>query len=123
MGNGWLTVINLGRYALSLFDKSTGKGVRVFIEPARLDNWPEIRTWFFKLKPKKDQDELLLLDRIGEAAGSICGVRHVEVAGRFRQRRHRGAFAVCPGCGESYPADDGATCLGCRAMGPYVDSC
>jgi len=28
-GNNWMKVINLGRYALSLFDKYSGKGFRV----------------------------------------------------------------------------------------------
>ena len=73
IGNGWLTVINLGRYALSMYEKSTGIGVRVFIDPARLDKWPEIKAWFFKTKSKKEQDFDLLLKEVGEAAGDICG--------------------------------------------------
>lgn len=32
-GNGWLKVINLGRFALSLYEKHEGKGVRVFMDP------------------------------------------------------------------------------------------
>src|SRR5512139_1693635 len=29
VGNGWLRVIDIGRFALSLYDKSGGEGVRV----------------------------------------------------------------------------------------------
>ncbi|MBW2561397.1 MAG: formylmethanofuran dehydrogenase subunit E family protein, partial [Deltaproteobacteria bacterium] len=29
IGNGWLRVINIGRYAITLFEKYTGAGVRV----------------------------------------------------------------------------------------------
>ncbi|MGA3173114.1 MAG: formylmethanofuran dehydrogenase subunit E family protein [Syntrophorhabdales bacterium] len=120
VGNGWLTVINLGRFALSLYNKSTGKGVRVYIDPSRLDGWPEIKSWFFKSRAKKEQDKKALLDQIGEAAGAFLGLQRVEVAGRFMERHHRGTFAVCPGCAESYPAADGALCLGCQGMDPYV---
>ena len=120
IGNGWLAIINLGRYALSMYEKSTGIGVRVFIDPARLDKWPEIKGWFFKTKSKKEQDFGLLLKEIGEAAGDICGVRAIEVPVTLLEKNHRGTFAVCPVCGESYPAADGDSCLGCQGMDPYV---
>jgi formylmethanofuran dehydrogenase subunit E len=59
VGNGWLTVINLGRYAITLYDKSNGQGVRVFLDPAKIEAWSEIKGWFFKLKTKKEQDDQL----------------------------------------------------------------
>ncbi len=40
IGNGWLTVVNVGRYALTLYDKETGDGVRVFLDPAKLAQFP-----------------------------------------------------------------------------------
>ena len=52
VGNGWLKIINLGGFALSLYDKDQGDGFRVFLDPKKLDNWSEIKTWFFELKPK-----------------------------------------------------------------------
>ena len=71
-GNNWMKVHNLGRYAVSLFDKHTGEGVRVSVDPAKLDAFPEIRGWFLKEKPKKDQDEVRLLSEIEEAGDGIC---------------------------------------------------
>ena len=35
VGNGWLTVINMGRYAMTLYNKYTGEGVRVFVDPLK----------------------------------------------------------------------------------------
>ncbi len=66
-GNGWVTVVNVGRFAVTLYDKQTGEGVRVFIDPVRLEAWPEIKGWFFKLKTKKEQDLRVLLDEIRRA--------------------------------------------------------
>lgn len=57
-----MKVINLGRYAVSLFDKHTGDGFRVSVDPVRLNAFPEIRGWFLKEKPKHEQDERKLLD-------------------------------------------------------------
>ena len=56
LGNGWMRVLNLGRYALSLYDKYTGEGVRVWVDLDRLAPYEEIRGWFLKLKKKADQD-------------------------------------------------------------------
>ena len=52
-GNRWMKVLDLGRYAVTLYDKFTGEGWRVHMDGARLEAWPEIRSWFLKLKPKK----------------------------------------------------------------------
>jgi formylmethanofuran dehydrogenase subunit E len=112
-GNGWLTVVNVGRYALTLYNKETGEGVRVFVDTEKLDPWPELRTWFFKLKPKKEQDRDMLAAQIKEAGSGICGVHKVKVADRFIKRRPRGSLAVCPKCREGYPLDDGPLCLAC----------
>jgi formylmethanofuran dehydrogenase subunit E len=113
VGNGWLTVVNVGRFALTLYDKDSGEGVRVFVDTDKLEPWTELKTWFFKLKPKKEQDTTLLLSQIKEAGSGICGMEKVMVAGRFIKRRPRGGLAVCPNCREGYPLDDGPLCLAC----------
>jgi formylmethanofuran dehydrogenase subunit E len=114
-GNGWLTVVNVGRFALTLYDKETGEGIRVFVDPARVEAWPELKAWFLKLKTKKEQDVSRLLDEAKRAGGDICGVQRVRVADSIRLRkRHRGEFVICPVCKEAYPLADGTTCLACR---------
>ena len=43
VGNGWLRIINLGRYAISLYDKYKGKGVRIYLDPKKLQGLDEIQ--------------------------------------------------------------------------------
>ncbi|HVN24341.1 MAG TPA: formylmethanofuran dehydrogenase subunit E family protein [Syntrophorhabdales bacterium] len=120
VGNSWLTVLNLGRYAVTFYDKRSGEGIRVFVDPVKLESWPEIKNWFFKLKPKKEQDDQLLLRQIKEAGASFCSVQQVRVAGHMLEKRHRAGFAVCPRCKESYPVSDGEFCLACQDTSPYL---
>ncbi len=122
IGNGRLTVVNLGRYALTLYDISDGVGTRVSLDLARVEASPEIKTWLFKLKPKKEQDYQLLMKEIRDAGPGICRIERVRVSGRFLKKTHRGDMTVCPGCKEAYPAADGAACLGCQGQSPYVAS-
>ncbi|MEW5774273.1 MAG: FmdE family protein [Thermodesulfobacteriota bacterium] len=120
-GNNWMKVVNLGRYALALYDKRTGRGVRVWVDAAKLGPYPELRGWLLKEKPKKDQDSERLLEEIRQAGPSICSSRPVQVSERMRRKAHMGAVALCPACGEPFPAKDGAICRGCQGEAPYDD--
>lgn len=114
IGNGWLRVVNLGRFALTLYDKQTREGVRVSVDPVLLERWPEIRDWFFKVKSKEQQDVGALMAQIEEAEASYCNARSVKVAEEVRGRKDRAGFAVCPGCGEAFPLEGSPFCLGCQ---------
>jgi formylmethanofuran dehydrogenase subunit E len=107
---------------MTLYDKSNSEGIRVFLDPAKIEAWPEIKNWLFKLKPKKEQDLELLMEQIKEAGTSICGIQHVKVALRFLEKKHRSNIAICPLCKEAYPHTDGAICLGCQGESPYIVS-
>ncbi len=121
IGNGWLKIVNFGRYALSLYEKYNGTGVRVFLDQKKLEDWPEIKTWFFKLKPKKEQDSQLLQDRIKEAGFSIYSFHSVQLQPQFIKKKSRGAITVCPLCQEAYPSADGGICRACQGESPYID--
>ncbi len=120
IGNGWLKVINLGKYAVTLYNKKTGDGIRVFINPAKLEKWPEIKNWFLNLVPKKQQDTLKLTEQIKEAGAGICDYKKVKVDLNTASKKHRGGWAICPRCKESYPVSDGEICLGCQGKAPYL---
>ncbi len=39
IGNGWLTILNFGKFAVSLYDKKSGSGIRVYLDMEKLKNW------------------------------------------------------------------------------------
>lgn len=119
VGNGWMRIFHLGLYALSLFDKHTGKGVRVAVETPLLEPYPTIREWLFKLKPKREQDSDRLREEIRMAGASICSVLPISLRPEFMGGRGKGAIMACPSCGQAYPARDGAICRSCKGESPY----
>jgi formylmethanofuran dehydrogenase subunit E len=119
-GNGWLRVFNLGRYALSLYDKYQGNGFRVYVDSRKILLFSEIHTWFYKLKPKKEQDDKLLMQQIREAGTSIYSVEPVMVQPQYLKKRHKDRIATCPLCGEAYPLDHGRICRACQGQTPYL---
>ena len=118
-GNGWLRVVNLGRYAVSLYNKFEGDGVRVYLDPKKLEGWGEIRAWFLKLKTKREQDGDRLQEEIRCAGRSIYSLHPVQVRAGDRARRSKGAIGICDACGEAYPVKDGPVCRGCQGEAPY----
>jgi formylmethanofuran dehydrogenase subunit E len=122
-GNGWLRVINLGRYAVTLYDKENGQGLRAFVDTAKLAAYPAVEEWYYKRKPKKAQDKERLLAEMKSAGAAVCSYQHVTVPARLRGKASRGAMTPCPICGEGYPALHGAICRGCQGEAPYETPC
>ncbi|MCK9461393.1 MAG: formylmethanofuran dehydrogenase subunit E family protein [Proteobacteria bacterium] len=118
-GNGWLKIVDTGRFAICLYDKRSGDGFRVFVEPSRLEPWTEMRCWLMKLKPKAEQDTPALVDQIFDAGRRPYGVRAVRLPAELRRKQSKGPIAVCRVCGEPYPQRHGATCRGCQCSTIY----
>ncbi|MFV0423570.1 FmdE family protein [Oleidesulfovibrio sp.] len=119
-GNQWMKVIPLGRYAVSLYDKYTGQGYRVYVDEQKLKAWPEYYAWFMKLRPKAEQDSDQLFAEIEEAGETVCGIQPIQINPKYLGHSHMGDVGVCPVCKEPYPARDGGICRGCQGEAPYV---
>ena len=118
-GNCRIRLSNTGRYALALYDKYTGEGVRVFVDSEKLKQWPELHAWLMKEKPKAEQDSDLLMREIGLAGDSVCSVEPVKILDRYLGKAPSGKVGVCLGCNEPYFVADGPLCRGCLGETPY----
>jgi formylmethanofuran dehydrogenase subunit E len=110
-----MRVIDVGRFALTLYDKYTGEGVRVYLDPDKLERYPVIKAWFFKSKPKQEQNRKRLLEEVREAGPDICGIHRVQVSLDAVAKKHKKSIAVCPLCHEAYRGEDGAICPACKS--------
>ncbi len=120
VGNGWLKVMDLGRFALSLYDKHRGEGVRVFMHPQKVSAWKQIDRWFFKRAPKAEQDGEALLQEIRQAGAAILHQQAVRIDPHIMVEVSVGQRAICPHCGESYPLKHGDACRACQGPSPYM---
>ncbi|MFP4308194.1 MAG: FmdE family protein [Desulfococcaceae bacterium] len=120
IGNGWMRIVDMGRYAVTLFDKFEGGGVRVAIDPAPLSKWPEFYDWFYKVKPKKEQDFDRLIGEIRAAGTDVFKIENVQVSPSLLVKAGKGEIATCPVCKEAYPGSHGGICRGCQGHAPYA---
>ncbi len=113
IGNGWLKIVNTGRFALILYDKYTGDGIRVTFDSEKLDLWTEVKTWALKLKPKNEQDSDLLFKQIEDAGTELYRYESVSVADTLRGKKKNTSIFICTSCDESFRAVSGTICPAC----------
>lgn len=113
-GNGRIRIKNLGRYAISLCDEDSGQGIRISLDMKKVSKWSALHAWLMQSVPLAEQDEEALLAEIEEAGSSICRAEPVVVHGDLLKRLADSKTAICPVCGEAYPARDGSECRGCQ---------
>lgn len=118
-GNGWLQVHDYGLYAVVLYDKYTGEGFRAAIDLKKLKNFPETWNWFLKLKTKQEQDDKALRREILEHGAEMISVRPIRMKEEALKHKSKGPIAVCPVCGEAYPAMFGDKCPLCAKGRSY----
>jgi formylmethanofuran dehydrogenase subunit E len=121
IGNGWLKVLDFGRFAVTLYEKKGGLGVRVYLDMEKLTAWPEVNSWFLKWKPKQEQNFDLLMAQIKEAGHHLLGIQRVRVEPERLRREKLGPVGKCPMCGESYPLVHGSRCKACQGESPFVE--
>jgi formylmethanofuran dehydrogenase subunit E len=119
VGNGWLKIVNTGRFAIALYEKRSGDGVRVSMNASSLIQYPEIRNWFMRLVSKHDQDKNALLAEIKAAGPDILCVEPVKVSSTLRIKKPGDPIALCASCGEAYPKNSSALCPACQGMDIY----
>jgi formylmethanofuran dehydrogenase subunit E len=122
IGNRWLKIVDTSRYALTFYNKYTGDGIRVYLDANKLKQWPAIRAWFLKEKPKKDQEEQQILDEFHRAGTGIYSMAKVTVKPAYitSPGKKRSGISLCSSCGEAYRTDLGETCPACQGNSPYV---
>ena len=120
-GNGWLRVLPFGIYAVTLYDKATGEGVRVELDNDKLEPYDAIRSWFLKERPKKEQDTERLQAQIKKRASrSSRSARSASVrtcSGTVRSGRSPAARSAAP----TTPPPTAGSAGSCQGQSPYED--
>ncbi|MDA8137491.1 MAG: formylmethanofuran dehydrogenase subunit E family protein [Desulfobacteraceae bacterium] len=118
VGNGWLKILDLDKFALTFHDRHSHSGIRVWLDIEKAKAFPDIYNWFMRLVSKKDLPTDVLVKAIFSAGTDILSHAEVKVI-QFAAREKKGAIKVCSICHEAYAASQGETCLACQGNGYY----
>lgn len=117
-GNGWMKVVDWDKFALTLYNKKTLVGYRIWLDLEKTRSFPNIYNWYMRLVPKKSLPNEALLDNIIAAGRSMLSNSPVRVT-QMHGKKEKGEIEVCTGCGEAYPLKQGGQCLACQGKGYY----
>jgi len=119
IGNGWLKVLDWGKFALSLYDKKTMNGYRVWFDVSKASEFPNLYNWYMKKVSKKDLPIEILLESIFEAGKDVLTSRTVSIRKTYIEGK-KGDTKICADCSEAYPVTQGETCLSCQGESYYA---
>ncbi|MBW1782680.1 MAG: formylmethanofuran dehydrogenase subunit E family protein [Deltaproteobacteria bacterium] len=118
LGNGWLKVLDWDKFAMTLYDRKTLSGYRVWMDLTQTAAYAPIYNWFMRSVPKEELPKELVNETILKAGREILSVRPIHVVQLF-ERNKKGETGVCPRCGEAYSLAQGGVCLACQGKGYY----
>jgi formylmethanofuran dehydrogenase subunit E len=130
-GNKYLRVVKeLGHYAVTLFDRFDGRGVRVFVDVNKIDpqKTPELARFFKRTRDpevKKGGEARIksgqkIIEEFHSINKDIFGVEDVRVLDHGKPPMLRAG--VCDSCGESFLVADGeTTCKSCIGKLKYYE--
>jgi formylmethanofuran dehydrogenase subunit E len=130
IGNRYLRVLpDLGRYALTLFDRDSGLGVRVAVDPHLIDpdKTPELHRFFYRQRDPevqkggtaREESGRIIIGEFQKVGRAILVAQRVKVL-RFGKPPMLPA-AECGGCGETFLQGSAAqsSCLACAGKHAY----
>jgi formylmethanofuran dehydrogenase subunit E len=117
-GNGWLKILDWDKFALSLYNKKTLQGIRIWMDLPRLSAFPKIYNWYMRLVDKKDLPLPVLIQEIMDAGRHMLQAAPVQIT-RYHNKNKKGEIRICQDCGEAYPLHQGSQCLTCQGEGYY----
>ena len=118
VGNGWLKILDWDKFALSLYDRHSLQGCRVWLDLQKAMAFPSLYGWYMRLIPKKELPLDVLLEVILRADRSVLSIQPIQMTDLFR-RTKKGEITICPTCNEAFAVEQGERCAACRGDAYY----
>jgi formylmethanofuran dehydrogenase subunit E len=113
IGNGFLQILDWGKFALTAYDRKTLAGVRVWLNYDALGNYPLIHSWFERSSKSREKPVFeKLAAEILKAGSKLITQQPVRFYQALKSSQHV-PTGRCPQCGESYPLHFGPACPSC----------
>jgi len=121
IGNGFLQVLDWGKFALTGYDRMGLSGVRVWLNADSLHNYPTIQRWFERSKrtgPKPLFEEVA--PEMLEVGTKLLNHQPVRLYRALKDSKPV-PTERCPTCGEFYPLRIGSDCPACHGQAYYTN--
>ncbi|MFH1287160.1 MAG: FmdE family protein [bacterium] len=119
VGNGWLKVFDYGNFALTLYDKKTKEGVRIWVDLKKVPSETVFYKWFTRKEKDKEGNLEIILGEIKRLNSSLFSFSRVKV--ELEKEKHL-PLIICKKCGELFPDKNNVDglCLSCQGKGYWI---
>ena len=118
-GNGFMQVLDWGKFALTAYDRKSLTGVRVWLDQDKLNGYPLVRSWFERTgRPREKPPFEDLAKEILIARSEMIHQKTVRLLRSLKDPTPV-PTGLCTGCGESYPLRFGRVCPACGGHAYY----
>jgi formylmethanofuran dehydrogenase subunit E len=121
VGNGWLRIVPTTRYALTIYNKYNGEGVRVFIDHEKIEKYTAARSWFYRDIPKEQQSLEDIIHDLRRAGHDLYGVQRVvvKIQHPHNENERHAESKICSGCREVFKSMGEQLCPACSGAVYY----
>lgn len=118
LGNGFMQVLDWGKFAITLYDRQKLDGVRVWLDPEAVRTNDIVASWYLRSSGNGKVDKEVVIRELLSCGGGM--VRSAPVSlGAALKSTEKVPTGICAGCGESYPLRQGERCYTCQGQGYY----
>lgn len=119
LGNGFLQVLDWGKFAVTLYDRDTLRGARAWVDLEAVRANPLVAGWFIRKPGDAKVDKEPVVGELMSAGPGLVRVRSVQMKAALKNV-DKVLTAPCPECGESYPLRFGDSCPACQGEAYYL---
>lgn len=117
LGNGFMQVLDWGKFAITLYDRQRLDGVRVWLDPEAVRGNEIVAAWYLRTAGGKVDKEVVIRELLS-CGGDLVRWAPVNLSEALKSTE-KVPTGICPGCGESYPLRQGERCFACQGQGYY----
>lgn len=119
MGNGFLQVLDWGKFAVTLYDRESLRGARAWVDLEAVAANPVVSSWFIRKPGDQKVDKDPVVQELLTYGPRLVKCRAVDMKESLKSKG-KVLTAACPSCGESYPLRFGDQCLACQGRAYYL---
>lgn len=118
LGNGFLQVLDWGKFALTLYDRKSLQGARTWLDVSRLGEHPLVANWYLRRAENQVVEKDRVVRAILDGGHRLIRVRPVRMRAGLKDR-DKVPTTACPACGEYHPQRQGTLCPACAGQAYY----
>jgi formylmethanofuran dehydrogenase subunit E len=119
LGNGFLQVLDWGKFAVTLYDRQSLAGARAWIDAQGIEEHPLVADWYLRRPEAGSVEKEEVVRAIIGGGYRLIQAEAVRMKAALKDT-DKVPTTACPGCGEYHPRRQGELCPACAGQGYYT---